>query len=80
VRDASCVRCSSISPKISSSFSLLAGREVSRNSPAPYTTHCLTREEGSHFLVLRMAASRRATGLPSSVATISSGVYPGVDS
>ena len=45
-----------------------------------YTTQCFTKEEGSHFFALRMAASRRATGLPSSVATINKGVYPGVAS
>lgn len=38
---------------------------------------CLPKEEGSHFLALRMAASKRATGLPSSVAIINKGVYPG---
>ena len=74
-RNASLVSLCSMSLKIISlSASLL------KYSPVPYTSHLLMMPGGNMRTLLRMAASSFATGLSSSDATMSMGVYPGVAS
>ena len=75
-RKTSVVRCSNISPNMVS----LSVSSSERYSPVPYTSQRRTIEGGKSFLLVRMPASNRAMGLPFSVATMNTGLYPGVAS
>ena len=74
-RNASLVSLCNMSLKIAS-----LSASLSKYSPIPYTSHLFMMPGGNMRILLRMAASSFATGLSSSDATMSMGVYPGVSS